>query len=308
MRSGQGAACAYLGRAPKEVEMPDASSKDPKSARSFAELVRELPAQTDTTTLVGVLTPSPKEGHFRLTPHAGGEPLELPVDAVRSHSVLHHEHGQLLVQLETDRAKVLPLLEEYNLLGGTRTYLTGYTWVSDHHLIQKAFADPQEREQAELKFSHSDKLPAKDIRSANFWEKDPISDLHKYRKDPIQDSFLPQEAYRPMPPGDPAGQSGAGLAPFVLATPHHAPAAPLAMQAAGLRQQGAAIFSLKEAHSDGYSDVTLKEVTQDHTLKETYKDPILDVKQANADGTFVEPGGTLAEGGGAFGPGGINQF
>ena len=86
--------------------MPDTSSKDPKRAQSFAEFLRELPAQSDTATLVGVVTPSPKKGHFRLTPHAGGEPLELPVDAVRSHSVLHHEHGHLLVQLEADLAKV----------------------------------------------------------------------------------------------------------------------------------------------------------------------------------------------------------
>ena len=114
-------------------------------------------------------------------------------------------------------------------MSGTRTYLTGYVWTTDHHVYQKA---------------HTDQL---------------------------------DQATLFVPPGDPALQAGAGLAPFVLATPHHAPAGPLAMQAAGLHQTGGSFFSLKEVHSDAYSDPTLKELIRDqHTPKEAFKDVIHD--------------------------------
>lgn len=117
--------------------------------------------------------------------------------------------------------------------------------------------------------------------------KDPIAGdpIHKLHKDVPDDRIGPLAAY----------------APFVLATPHHAPQAPLAYQAAGLQQQfaprGGALHktileTLKEAVKDGVAD-TLKEHYKDpitDTLKEHYKDPITD-----GVATLVEGGGTLAE-------------
>jgi hypothetical protein len=270
--------------------------------KSFAELLAELPAPSETVTLVGVVTRSAKEGHFRLAPQGGGQHVELPAAAVRGHCVLHREAGHLLAQIEVERARVEPQLEEIeqlNLGGGLRTYLTSpYSWA----------------------------------------------------RDPIHVPQAQAEAFAAA-----AGQAG-GLAPFVLATPHHAPAGPLAMQTAGLHRQ-AGLFgnkppaadlvqktlvqdpgtqkhppfdtlkesiadTLKEATTDGLKDFiadpTLKEVVADNTFKEAIKDGIYDtLKEAVADATLVEPGGTLAEGGGAgtlaeggpLGPGGgINQF
>jgi hypothetical protein len=199
MRSGCDAAGANQGPAPEEIEMPHSSSPEPKAEESFAELLRELPAENDFVTLVGVVTCSPKEGHFRLTPPGGGQPLELPVEAVHHHAVLRHEHGHLLAQLEVARATAEPLLEEYlvrNPVGITipsRTYLTGVDWVTD----------------------------------LQYWPKI-VESVNQY------DAEWTRQAL----PGDPVRQVAGGLAPFVLATPHHAPAAPLAMQAAGFHPPG----------------------------------------------------------------------
>jgi hypothetical protein len=306
----------------KGIDMTGESTKEQHAAKSFAELLAELPAQSDTVTLVGVVTRSAKEGHFRLTPQGGGQHVELPVAAVRGHSVLHREPGHLLVQVEAERAGIEPLLEEINefsLSGGVRTYLTSpYSWARDPIHLQKVQFDPMPHE---MQFAGG------------------------------------------AVPGGPAGfaAQGGGLAPFVLATPHHAPPGPLAMQTAGLqRQMGvftnkapaadlvqktlvhdqgmqkhAPFDTLKEsiadtlkeattdAQKDFISDPTLKEVVTDtykeavtDTFKEAVKDGIYDtLKEVVADATLVEPGGTLAEGtgtlaeGGPQGPGGgINQF
>lgn len=162
--------------------MPGASAKEPGTVKGFAQLLDELPAEADTVTLVGVVTRCSRDGHFRFTPQGGGRPVELPVEAVRSHCVLHREQGHLLVQLEADRAKVDGVREDafhpYHPYGGRWSYVARTnSWEVD--LLQKAVVDPQ------------------------------------------------------VPPF-----AEGGLAPFVLATPHHAPAAPLAMQGGWFHPQG----------------------------------------------------------------------
>lgn len=223
--------------------MPHSSSPEPKAEKSFAELLQELPAENDFVTLVGVVTRSPKEGHFRLTPQGGGRPVELPIEAVRGHSVLHREHGYLLVQLEAERGKIEEQLASYEELFyqgvGTRTYLTSpYWWAMDRSHLWKVQLDPGAVQQ--------------------------------------------EEAVR-LYPGDPTCHGAAGLAPFVLATPHHAPAGSLAMQSAGLQQQVGMPFAPKPPAADLIQGGTisdpalLRKITIfDHTLKEVVKDPLSD--------------------------------
>ncbi len=173
--------------------------------------------------------------------------------------------------------------------------------VRHHHVLYTVPAQAVVR--LELDGAHADVAPelrfggVPKVISDKSAAKDPISGdpIHKVRKDV---------------PDDRIGELGVGggFAPFVLATPHHAPQAPLAYQAAGLQQQLSphslvekGIYeTLKEVSKDGPTD-TLKEHYKDpitDTLKEHYKDPITDVGGA----TLVEPGGTLAEN--VFNPGG----
>ena len=329
--------------------MPEKTTNEPKNHKSFAELLEELPAQSETVNLIGLVTRSHKPGHFRLTPQGGGRHLELPVDAVRGHSVLHREPGHLVVQLEAELARVEALLEGYEELflgGGVRTYLTSpYSWARDPHHVPQVQAAAREEALFQKQPFNDPKATHTDLVSQYPWERDPI--LHKIIKDPGQDLRYEAGPVR-VPPGDPVQQGAAGLAPFVLATPHHAPAGSLAMQSAGLQRQVGGPFAYKPVAADLVQktiaqdptkhgvfdtlaetgtivstdqnpkliakdpiyDATLKEVLKDAVSDHTLKEVVADptLKEAVADPTLVEPGGTLVEGGG-FGPGGgINQF
>ncbi|MET0795513.1 MAG: hypothetical protein ABW061_28600, partial [Polyangiaceae bacterium] len=166
----------------------------------------------------------------------------------------------------------------------------------------------------------SDKAVVKDIHTDTLFvpdQKHVVKDVHK---DPISDpigtlfrdpSGTLQEGV--VDPGqfqvNPAtGQVASGLLPFVMATPHHAPAAAVNLQAGALQQRAAGGFkqlpfeTLKELSTDN----TLKEVIQDHTLKEVVHDTLKELihdTQKEVIETQVEGGGTLVEGGQI--PGGI---
>jgi len=180
------------------------------------------------------------------------------------------------------------------------------------------------------------KPPAKDIRT------DPIVDhtwfVHdkhtkEIAKDPIYD---PVKGFAdPIDPGaavnPPYGAQGGamGMSPFVLATPHQAPAPMVNMQMMGQvpwgpRAGGAhkPIETIKELSWDHtlkelIQDPTFKEPIQDPTYKEliqdpTYKEVPYDTYKelietlAEGGGTWAEGGGTLAEvgGGGTLAEGG----
>jgi hypothetical protein len=316
--------------------MPDKATHEPKNPQSFAELLEELPAQSETVNLIGLVTRSPKPGHFRLTPHGGGRHVELPVDAVRGHSVLHREPGHLVVQLEAELARVEALLagyEELFLGGGVRTYLTSpYSWTRDPHHVPQVQAGLREEGLYQKPPFNDHKVIHTDLAGPFSWDKDPI--LHKVVQDPGQDLRYQAGPVR-VPPGDPVQQGAGGLAPFVLATPHHAPAGSLAMQSAGLQRQVGGPFAYKPVAADlgqktiaqdptkhgvfdtlaetgtyATTDLNFKSVIKDAFTDHTFKEVVTDhsLKEVVADPTLVETGGTLVEGGG-FGPGGgINQF
>ena len=88
----------------------------------------------------------------------------------------------------------------------------------------------------------------------------------------------------------------AGLEPFVLATPHHAPAATIAAQmgtAAGAQLQTIPTIDVS----------TIFWLDRHHTIKEIAKDPIFD-RITLPENVIPDPTNTLAEGIGGLNPGG----
>lgn len=75
--------------------------------KSFSELLKDAPlaAQEDTVSLVGALERSNQPGKFVLAV-APGSSVTLDVDAVKGYQVLGGAVGQLLVQVDIDRARV----------------------------------------------------------------------------------------------------------------------------------------------------------------------------------------------------------
>ena len=182
----------------------------------------------------------------------GGQTLELPTDAVKGFKVLD-EGLQKLVELELINSKIdLEALKAVPAYGGAG------------------------------KNPHADVYPPK----APFT--DPVVDkaLHK---DPLHDQFSLRETTHPDPNG--LLVSSPGLQPFVLATPHHAPASTVAAQSA-LHYGTTPIWDITSAVYD-----------RPHTLKEILKDPIQDLYTL-PETIFNDPTNTAAEGVGTqAGPG-----
>jgi hypothetical protein len=249
-------------------------------AKSFAQFLNEQPAPAETVTMTGYVSRSARQGLFVL--NAGGETLELPVDAVQSYRVLS-EAPQKLVELQVigskiDTSKVVkPIVADVGV--HTNPFL-------DHHYTVKEVIT------------------------------DPLVDKHVY-KDPIRDPITIPEGIIPDPtntlaegvggidPGgivtNPAAQGfaaqGFAAQPFVLATPHHAPASTIAAQmgAAGMAQL--AKTPIQDIHTIIWYD-------RSHTLKELTKDPILDPITWR-EGVIPDLPNTIQEGIGGVDPGGI---
>jgi hypothetical protein len=185
--------------------------------------------------------------------------------------------------------------------------------IVDHkHVIKDLHTDPI-ADQTLFVLDH--KLPHKDLA------KDPITDPVGTATgfDPIGGTAVETLAEGGFDPGQVATnpamaagqQAGApGMMPFVMATPHHAPAqmVNLQMGAAG----AGASAALKPFQSD-----TIKELSYDHTLKEmihdTHKEVIFDTRKEliydthkEVFETYWEGGGTLQEGAGTAAEG--SQF
>jgi hypothetical protein len=255
----------------------------------------EAPGAGEVVTLTGVVYRSATRGKFTLV-LPSGESAELDVDAVRSYKPVPDPGTQRLVQLEVPKER-LP-----DNLAGIATLPQ-----ADQITLKEATKDPQFDTLAIYNthpiidhvtvawLNHPHTLPILDVGT--------IPAIDQGPKFPASDQTI-AEGVIPDPTGgqiNPIAGVGGGLtAPFVMATPHHAPQAAVMMQqlAASLGAGGAAGAGagLKPAAFDTIKEVsfeTLKEPIHD-TFKEVIRDPI----------TIWESTGTLAEGGGPVQGGG----
>jgi hypothetical protein len=215
--------------------MPDKSP----ATQTFAQFLEQQPAPAETVKLTGYAARSSRTGSFSFA--TGGQTVELPVDAVKSHKVLN-EGPQQLLELEVLASKI------------------------DNQILKSIFADG-------LKPPHVDtiKETITDHISDKFVPKDPVLDP----------GTLPEQIFAP-----PESIQATQMQPFVLATPHHAPASAITAQMGGV----AASHQTTLAHLD----ITLAALDR-HTFKELVKDPIFD--QYTLPETVVpDPTNTAAEG------------
>lgn len=247
------------------AEKPNKKEQGP----SFADFLKEAPAAADLTgddsvSLTGVVARSDKEGQFVLLT-ADGQSLELNTDAVKDYTVVQEQGPQKVVQLTVSAKALNPSAGA--TIGGLRTGVADV--ITRKELI---------------------KDPIFDTRKELIWDtikeliKDPQSDPWTWveQQGTLQEQIDPGGGFGV----DPAVEAGGGLTPFIMATPHHASAAAVAMQP-GAAAGGAAI-TLKEIPGDITRKELIKESIFD-TRKEFIKDPITDPI------TWVENIGTAQE-------------
>lgn len=279
--------------------------------KTFADVLKNAPtlgeAGPRTVRLTGAVYRSEEKDKFTLV--TGEQAVTLDVDAVEHFRMLQETETQRIVEIEVLAERLRPeaftpkpILDP----GGTLK-----------EVIKDPIQDPQTIKEL-IKDPISD--PGGTRKEVI---KDPIMDPTRKEliKDPIQDPITWVEQIDPKGGFDqvgglgggvinPAAQQGAGgMAPFVMATPHHAPQAAVAMQqlAAQGRQQvakaavaeGTHAFTPKPPHLDPVN--TIKEITKDplfdppRTIKELIKDPIQDpitwVEQIDPKGGFDQVGG-----------------
>lgn len=231
--------------------MAEKPNKPKEPAKPFAEFLKDLPSASeagaeDSIPLTGVVTRSDKEGMFVLTTQ-DGQALEMNAEDVKNYEVLQETGPQRLVRVDIS-AKAFA--SAGGALAGIRTLVTDY--ITRKELIKDPIKDPPYDTLKEL-------------------IKDPIR--KEVAKDPINDPLTRVEnVFDPNPEIDPAME--AGLTPFIMATPHHASQAAVAMQPGAFKPV--------------YFDPTRKELIFD-TRKELVKDPITDPI------TWVENIGTIQE-------------
>jgi hypothetical protein len=179
--------------------------------KSFSDLLSEAPLAPaeDTVSLVGALARSSQAGKFILALSQGNS-ITLDVDAVKGYQVIGGGVGQLLVQVDVDKAKVpqsaqavaepakLPVTGVHDLKSPIADYkhptLDKYPWEEPVHV-------------------HPEAAPAGSKFTGIYDYKHPTLDKHPW-----------EESVHTHPETD--------LAPFALATPQQAPASALeAMQA-----------------------------------------------------------------------------
>jgi hypothetical protein len=180
--------------------------------KSFSDLLSEAPlaASEDTVSLVGALARSSKPGKFVLVLSQGGS-VTLDVKAVKAHHVIGGGVGQLLVQVDVDRAQVPDSAKEAATPAGTT-----FTGIHDikHPILDKYPWEEPVRTHPETDLGAAGVNPAGG----------PFTGFHDI-KHPILDKYPWEEPVRTNPEID--------HAPFALATAQQAPPASLsAMQAA----------------------------------------------------------------------------
>ena len=271
--------------------------------KAFAEFLRGCPSIAEavsgkTTTLTGSCYRSDDASKFVLVSAEGQ--VDVPVEAVQRFTVLEGEGLQRMVQLEV---------------------LTERISASTLQTLKELIKDPIHDTRKEGVFDTLKEIPADTRKEV---AKDPIVDTRKelikeIPKEVAYDTYWEQGGFDWGQVVDPAAgaglgaqQAAAGMQPFVMATPHHASAAAVAMQpgaaqAAQLNVQG----TLKPVLADG--PFTRKEMTKDPitdpiTRKELAKDPILDTRKELVWETWVENGPyTTVEGPGGLPGGGLGD-
>jgi hypothetical protein len=235
--------------------MAERPNKPKEPAKPFAEFLKDVPSASEAAAeesipLTGVVMRSEKEGMFLLTTQEG-QTLELNSADVTNYEVLQETGPQRLVRVDVS-AKALG--SGVGAIGGFRTMVSDY--LTRKELIKDPLKDP-------IKDPTFDTL--KELI------KDPIR--KEVAKDPINDPITRVEnIFDPNPEIDPAME--AGLTPFIMATPHHASQAAVAMQPGAFKPV--------------WFDPTRKELIFD-TRKELVKDPLTDPI------TWVENIGTIQE-------------
>lgn len=225
--------------------------------KSFSDLLSEAPLASaeNTVSLVGALARSSEAGKFVLAISPGNS-VTLDVAAVKSYQVISGGVGQLLVQVDIDRASV-----PESVTAASNAAPANLKAVRDvkHPIVDKyPWEEPvRTNPETDLGYSPREVSAGEEIRTGIYDLKQPYSDI----KHPILDKHPWEEVVRTNPETD--------LAPFALATAQQAPASALsAMQGAASGQSRTVL------HYDvntGYRDYT-KNPISDATGRPPYLD------------------------------------
>jgi len=211
--------------------------------KTFNDLLSEAPlaANEDTVTLVGALSRSSQPGKFVLTTSPGNS-VTLDVDAVKSHQVIGGGVGQLLVQVDVDRAKVPESATEAVLKSGGGIAQSGLPDVKHPALEKHPWEEPVRRYPEAM-------------QAANF-----VGSVETGKYDmshPSTDKLPWEESVRTHPETD--------LGPFALATEQQAPASALS-----------AMQSPFGIHVTGWRDMTHTWMDKNPIADATGRPPYLD--------------------------------
>jgi hypothetical protein len=198
--------------------------------KPFGELVNDAPlaTQEDTVTLVGALARSNQQGKFVLTLSQGNS-VTLDVDAVKNYTVMGGAVGQMLVQVEVDRARLPENLQ------GNAPQLNSFP----AYELKAPFADRT--------------TPLADIFTLPVVDQTTRWYLDEVFKNPAVD-YGGKGIIEGLP-GDP-GDPYAGGAPFALATAHQAPESALAGPQGGIRTAPALDYTLAWRDKHPWLDIT----------------------------------------------------
>jgi len=258
--------------------------------KSFSDLLSEAPLASaeNTVSLVGALARSSESGKFVLTTGPGSS-VTLDVDAVKSYQVISGGVGQLIVQVDVDRASVPESATEASK--AAPAYLKGIHDVKRPTLDKYPWEEPVKTSpEYDLGYAAKEASGGAEIRTGIYDLKHPYSDI----KHPILDKYPWEEVVKTNPETDLSYSSAAAapardyftgvwdikhpildkhpweepvrtnpeldLPPFALATPQQAPASALSAM------QGAASTQLRT--------VLTYDITTGY--RDHYKNPILD--------------------------------
>lgn len=320
--------------------MAEQSANQENVTQSFAEFVKASPSAAERglgmVNLTGVVLRSDKANMFMLV-LTSGEALELNVEDVQQYSVVQQVGTDQLVQVTLPANKVAPnqpgvtkgnntdpLVDVGTVKEGpldtikevnTDTFVDNFKHSNTDPLIDTFKESTTDPLIDTFKEPTTDPLfdtsPIQDQLKAPGLDTNPLIDQVKAPAfDTIQEGIgTIQEGTLPgLPPGggiNPGQRGLAGMggnmAPFVMATPHHAP------QAAVMMQQALGGRGLQGGAGQIGNPITLKEVIQDPiiTIKEMVKDPIQDPitwVETIFPGTLVENINPGLPGGGIINP------
>ena len=283
--------------------------------KEFQEFLKAAPALEDTasgkTTEVSGVVSRTTEGRFAITT-GEGQTYELEVAAVRRFRVTEGPGLTPVATIEVDsealkNATLRPLkpiikdmikdpIKEVIYDGTLHGKDVHTDPLVDKHFPKDLHTDPP-----------VDTPTAKDLQTDPVVDKPVFKDIHKDPlRDPVGTGYADLAGTGPGDPvgvPDPTGQvvnpaaqfaaaagAQAGLTPFVMATPHHAPQHLVAMQA-GLQPAAAAG---QAAQLKPFALDTLKEVAWGETVKEpirdTHKELVIDTRKELIWDTWVEGG------------------